>query len=90
MLEESIREVEIRSEERLETERKRNRDALQRVEREKQLEIENYSIRLQTLEKEYGKLEAEAAQLRAQSDRLRQEKAELEDQVSHLLNCQNT
>ena len=85
MLEENIREVEIRSEERLETERKRNRDALQRVEREKQLEIENYSIRLQTLEKEYGKLEAEAAQLRAQSDRLRQEKAELEDQVSHLL-----
>jgi len=82
MLEENIREVEIRSEERLETERKRNRDALQRVEREKQLEIENYSIRLQTLEKEYGKLEAEAAQLRAQSDRLRQEKAELEDQLS--------
>lgn len=82
MLEENIREVEIRSEERLETERKRNRDALQRVEREKQLEIENYSIRLQTLEKEYGKLEAEAAQLRAQADRLRQEKAELEDQLS--------
>jgi len=82
MLEENIREVEIRSEERLETERKRNRDALQRVEREKQLEIENYSIRLQTLEKEYGKLEAEAAQLRAQADRLRQEKADLEDQLS--------
>jgi len=82
MLEENIREVEIRSEERLESERKRNREALQRLDREKQLEIENYSIRLQTLEKEHGQLQHEAVQLRAQTERLKQEKADLEDQLS--------
>jgi len=82
MLEENIREVEIRSEERLETERKRNREAIQRLDREKQLEIENYSIRLHTLEKEHGQLEHEALQLRSQAERLKQEKADLEEQLS--------
>jgi len=82
MLEENIREVEIRSEERLESERKRNREALQRLDREKQLEIENYSIRLHSLEKEHGQLQNEAVQLRAQTERLKKEKADLEDQLS--------
>ena len=45
MLEEHIRELELRSEERLQTEQKRNKDCIQRLEREKQLEIENYSIK---------------------------------------------
>ena len=45
MLEEHIRELELRSEERLQTEQKRNKDSIQRLEREKQLEIENYSIK---------------------------------------------
>ena len=82
MLEENIREIEIRSEERLESEQKRNRDALQRLEREKELEIENYSIRLQTLEKEHSHIELEAQQLRSQVERLKSEKQELEDQLS--------
>ena len=47
VLEENIREIEMRGEERLEDEQRRNRDIIQRLEREKQLEIENYSIRLQ-------------------------------------------
>ena len=45
MLEEHIRELEVRSEERLQTEQKRNKDCIQRLEREKQLEVENYSIK---------------------------------------------
>ena len=45
MLEEQIRELEVRSDERLEDERKRSKDMLARLEREKQLEIENYAIR---------------------------------------------
>ena len=45
MLEEHTRELEIRSEERLQAEQKRNKDAIQRLEREKQLEVENYTIR---------------------------------------------
>ena len=47
VLEENIREIEMRGEERLVDEQRRNRDMIQRLEREKQLEIENYSIRLQ-------------------------------------------
>ena len=45
MLEEHIRELEVRSEERLQTEQKRNKDAFQRLEREKQLEVENFTIK---------------------------------------------
>ena len=47
VLEENIREIEMRGEERLVEEQRRNRDMIQRLEREKQLEIENYTIRLQ-------------------------------------------
>ena len=47
VLEENIREIEMRGEERLVEEQRRNRDIVQRLEREKQLEIENYTIRLQ-------------------------------------------
>ena len=47
ILEENIREIEMRGEERLGEEQRRNRELIQRLEREKQLEIENYTIRLQ-------------------------------------------
>ena len=47
ILEENIREIEMRGEERLGEEQRRNRELIQRMEREKQLEIENYTIRLQ-------------------------------------------
>ena len=47
ILEENIREIEMRGEERLGEEQRRNREIIQRMEREKQLEIENYTIRLQ-------------------------------------------
>ena len=46
MMEENIREIKVRGEERLFEEQRRNNDLLQRLERVKQLEIENYSIRL--------------------------------------------
>ena len=45
MLEENLREMEVRSEERLEEERKRHKDLISRLEREKQLEIENCSAK---------------------------------------------
>ena len=45
MLEEHIRELEVRGEEKLEDEQRRNRELVQRREREKQLEVENYTIR---------------------------------------------
>ena len=45
VLEEQLREMDQRSDEKLADEQKRNRELLARMEREKQLEIENYSIR---------------------------------------------
>lgn len=45
MLEENIRELELRSDERLEEEQKRNKELLARLEREKHLEIENHTLR---------------------------------------------
>lgn len=82
VLEENIREIEMRGEERLVDEQRRNRDMIQRLEREKQLEIENYSIRLQGLEKDQRMLSEEVNSLRAQLERTREEKAEVEDQLS--------
>ena len=45
MLEEHIRELEVRGEERLEVEQKRSKEIIARLEREKQLEIENCTFR---------------------------------------------
>ena len=45
MLEEQARELEGKGEERVEDEQKRNADLLTRIERIKNLEIENYVIR---------------------------------------------
>ena len=45
VLEEQLREMDQRSDEKLADEQKRNRELVQRIEREKQLELENYSIR---------------------------------------------
>lgn len=45
MLEEQLRDAEHRGEERLAEEQRRNRDLIQRVEREKTLTVENSTIR---------------------------------------------
>jgi hypothetical protein len=45
MLEEQLRESELRAEERLEEAQKRHRELVVRIEREKQLQIENCTIR---------------------------------------------
>merc|ERR1719219_2990969 len=82
MLEEHIRELELRSEERLQTEQKRNKDSIQRLEREKHLEIENYSIRLQNCERDYNRAQQEIVQQRSVIERLRLDKAELDEQLN--------
>jgi hypothetical protein len=45
ILEEQLREEQVRGEERLQDETRRHRDLIARVDREKQLELENSSIR---------------------------------------------
>nr|CAD7452975.1 unnamed protein product [Timema tahoe] len=81
MLEEQLRETELRAEERLEEEQRRNRELMVRVEREKQLQIENCNIRLQTLELEGASMRDETSRLRSQVERLRYEKAMVEEKL---------
>lgn len=45
MLEEQLREAELRADERLQEEQKRHKELMIRVEREKQLQMENCTIR---------------------------------------------
>ncbi|XP_021941575.1 rab11 family-interacting protein 4 isoform X1 [Zootermopsis nevadensis] len=80
MLEEQLRESELRAEERLQEEQKRHRELVVRIEREKQLQIENCNIRLQTLELEGASLREESTRLRSQVERLRAEKQASEEQ----------
>ena len=82
VLEENIREIEMRGEERLGEEQRRNREMIQRIEREKQLEIENYTIRLQGLEKDQRLLTEEVTSLKSQLDKVKAEKAMVEEQLT--------
>ncbi|XP_075224723.1 rab11 family-interacting protein nuf isoform X2 [Lycorma delicatula] len=81
MLEEQLREVELRSEERLAEEERRHRELVARVDREKQLQVENCAIRLQTLELENNSLKEETTRFRSQVERLRVEKTRVEDKL---------
>lgn len=81
MLEESIRELEVRGEERMEEEKRRHKDMVSRMEREKHLELENYSIRLSTVEREYMRTTEELTSLRSELEKIREEKAGKEEQL---------
>lgn len=82
VLEEHIRELELRGEERLLEEQRRNKELVQRLEREKQLELENYSIRLQGVERDKKLLMEEISTMSAQLERSREEKKALEEQLA--------
>lgn len=69
MLEEQLRETELRAEERALEEQKRYRELLARVEREAQLKSENSQIRLQTMEIEMNTLRDEIQRLRTHCDK---------------------
>jgi chromosome segregation ATPase len=69
MLEEQLRESELRSDERLAEEQKRHRELLARVEREAQLQNENYQIRIKTIELESNSLKDEIQRIRIQCDK---------------------
>lgn len=69
MLEEQLRETELRAEERLAEEQKRHRELLARVEREAKLQNENCQIRIRTMEVEVIGLREEIQRLRLQGDK---------------------
>lgn len=62
-------------------EQKRAKELLTRVEREKQLQLENVTIRLQSLELEVSSLREEAARQKGRAERLEAERLELGEQL---------
>uniref|UniRef100_T1JCU2 FIP-RBD domain-containing protein n=1 Tax=Strigamia maritima TaxID=126957 RepID=T1JCU2_STRMM len=81
-LEEQIREVEIRSEDRIKEEHQRFKEVMARQDKEKCLEIESFTLRLHTLERENQVLNADLLRLRSQLDKIKYEKMQLQDQLS--------
>lgn len=69
MLEEQLRDAELRADERLADEQKRHRELLARVEREASLQHENAHIKLRTVEQEARSMRDEVQRLRQQCDK---------------------
>ncbi|XP_014243028.1 rab11 family-interacting protein 4B-like isoform X5 [Cimex lectularius] len=82
MLEEQIREVELRAQEKLRDEERWHREMVSRMESEKQLQLENCAIRLQSIELENCSLREEANRYRTQAEKLRSEVLRLEEEQS--------
>lgn len=84
MLEEQLRDTEMRCEEKLQDEQRRSKELAQRVEREKQLQLENASIRLHNSEGECEKMKEEITRQRVKLEKLEKQKDELTNQVHDL------
>ncbi|CAL1300359.1 unnamed protein product, partial [Larinioides sclopetarius] len=83
-LEEQLRELEIRSEERIETEQQKFKEIMARCERESKQEVEQYASKLFALQKEYMEMSEESLKLKTLIEKLKQEKHDLQQQ---LLEC---
>jgi Rab11 family-interacting protein 3/4 len=84
MLEDQLRETEIRCEERILEEQKRCRELLTRVERESELKNENCQIRIQTMEADVSSLRDEIHRLRTQCDKQAVELSASEEKLESL------
>merc|ERR1712142_720893 len=82
ILEEQVNEVKNRGEERLEEERKRNKEEVQRLKREMMIEMDNYSIRSEGLEKIKYSLENEVFNLKSQLEKSREKSSKIENNLS--------
>jgi len=82
MLEEQTKELEEKGEEKVEDQKRRNDELIARIERLKNLEIENYAIRLQNMEKENRVLVMEVNNLRHQVERMKGEKEEMGEELA--------
>uniref|UniRef100_A0A8C1ZSX6 RAB11 family interacting protein 3 (class II) n=1 Tax=Cyprinus carpio TaxID=7962 RepID=A0A8C1ZSX6_CYPCA len=80
-LEEQLKEQELRTEENLLTHTRKYRDALNKLQRERDLEIENLQARLHQLDEENSELRSCVPCLRANIERLEEEKRKLQDEV---------
>ncbi|KAL6444727.1 hypothetical protein ACFW04_002060 [Cataglyphis niger] len=81
MLEEAAKDAETRAEERLQAEQRRHREWASRLERERQLQLENYAIKLQAAELDSSSLRDEIARVREQLEKARADKTRLENDL---------
>ncbi|XP_043261554.1 rab11 family-interacting protein 4A [Colletes gigas] len=84
MLEEAAKDAETRAEERLQAEQRRHREWASRLERERQLQLENYAIKLQAIELEGTSLREEIVRLREQLEKVKTEKSRLENDLEEV------
>ncbi|XP_060727170.1 rab11 family-interacting protein 3 isoform X2 [Tachysurus vachellii] len=80
-LEEQLKEQELHADETFNTLARKHRDALSKLQRERELEIENLQARLQQLDEENSELRSCVPCLRANIERLEEEKRKLQDEV---------
>uniref|UniRef100_A0A672KNL6 Rab11 family-interacting protein 3-like n=1 Tax=Sinocyclocheilus grahami TaxID=75366 RepID=A0A672KNL6_SINGR len=80
-LEEQLKEQELRAEDDLLVHTRKHRDALNKLQRERDLEIENLQARLHQLDEENSELRSCVPCLRANIERLEEEKRKLQDEV---------
>ncbi|KAF1417118.1 Rab11 family-interacting protein 3, partial [Spheniscus humboldti] len=83
-LEEQLKEQELRADETLLEEIKKQRELLSKMEREKSIEIENLQARLQQLDDENSELRSCVPCLKANIERLEEEKQKLLDEIEDL------
>ncbi|XP_071398593.1 rab11 family-interacting protein 3 [Centroberyx affinis] len=83
-LEEQLKEQELHADEHLQQETRRHKDALNKLERERGLELENLQARLQQLDEENSELRSCVPCLRANIERLEEEKRKLQDETEDM------
>ncbi|XP_076305503.1 rab11 family-interacting protein 4A-like isoform X2 [Tachypleus tridentatus] len=81
-LEEQIKELELRSEDRVKDEEIRMKELMARLERDKATEIEQYTNRLYSLQQEHLGLKEDVIKLKNHVDRLKQEKSALQEELA--------
>ncbi|XP_011644037.1 rab11 family-interacting protein 4A [Pogonomyrmex barbatus] len=84
MLEEAAKDAETRAEERLQAEQRRHREWVCRLERERQLQLENCAIKLQAAELDSSSLREEITRVREQLERMRADKTRLENDLREI------
>ncbi|XP_031417570.1 rab11 family-interacting protein 3 isoform X1 [Clupea harengus] len=83
-LEEQLKEQEVRSDETLHMHTRKHRDALAKLQRDRDLEIENLQARLNQLDEENSELRSCVPCLKANIERLEEEKRKLQDEVEDM------
>ncbi|XP_072229030.1 rab11 family-interacting protein 3 [Leuresthes tenuis] len=83
-LEEQLKEQELYADEQLQQDTRRHKEALTKLEREKELELETLQARLQQLDEENSELRSCVPCLRANIERLEEEKRKLQDEAETL------